>query len=546
MEKSGRGMSERMMLVILGILFMGVLAILWAIVTRPVGIMYHLVRTVESLGTWYLTPWGISFHNLTLGKDNDVRFIDIYTSSIPFGIIAALIVVYIGYRLKKKAQNEHLSSIISHEKTSPPDWKSIMRRQAILYPANQFFLDYAINDFADLTKGVARMPYTAIDVILRSGAYRGTKLVDGQEALECDRSALTTFLSGYMGELNPFFTARTDYTISSDPMPSNEIIADIINNSLKWHHCIILYPALFRIYGSLVDTGQEFSYFIENTEGYFKDVWRDINRLKKNKRDSLVIGFQDENDEKFKRALFREKHGEDATLFTLMDYLNSEAEGQTGTIGDNLPTVITARQKLIELLTSHRHKPDHIPAGKDKKKGLIYKKQSELMDSERILSANILSQQLSFIKHISPILLKRAYTATMLAASLDTETGGARSLGVLAPAQFRWVRFYDHKLWLFIRAIGGKTAVPEAAGVFQHYLDEKTTQQPIINPQLDRAVEAIINEANNYITPEAKERLEREHLEMHGSPETKREKAARVVHQMTQDALSLLPSSNNE
>lgn len=545
MEKS-KGLSERMMLVIILPLFMGILAVLWAIVQRPIGILYHLARTIESLGLWYLSPWGSNFHNLAAGRPNDVRFLDIYWSSIPFGILAAGLVIYYGHKLKNKAKTEHLSSIIAHDKASPPDYKSIMKRQAILYPANQFFLDYSINEFADLSSGVARFPHTAIDVILLSGAYRGTKLLDGQEVLECDRIAISQYLKDYMGELNPFYTAKINYTVSNDPLPSNDELNDIIYNKLEWHHCIILYPALFRIYGSLVDTGQEFAYFIEETENFLKEVWRDLNNLKRRQKDRLVIGFQDKHDEQFKRAIFNEKYGDAETLFTLKDYLNSTDDTISGTIGDNLPSTQYAREKLIELLTSHRHTPDRIPAGKDKKTGLIFKEQNSLLDSERILAANILNQQQNFIRHITPIILKRAYISTMLAASLDSETGGARSLGVLAPAQFRWVRFYDYKLWAFLRPIGGKTAVPEASGVFQHYLDEKTTQQPIVNPQVDRAVEAVINEANNYITPEVKQRLQQAHAEMHGEEDTPQEKAAQAVHSMAQDAVSLFPTPNHQ
>lgn len=543
MKNQGQGLSERMMLVILFAVLIGVLGIFWAIVQRPVGMIYHGIRTLESLGLWYITPWARSFHNLAFGKIDAVPFQWIYISSIPFGLVIALIILLIGHYVAKRARTEHLNAYIAHDKNTVPDWRAIMRRQAVNYPANQFFLDYSLNEFSDISKGVARFPYRAIDVIYESDAYAGTRVVDGLEALRCDRNAISDFLKSYMGPANPFFSAGTNYTVSNDPIPAQEALSDIINNKLEWHHCLLLYPTLYRLYGSLVDTGEDFSLFISRSDEFLREVWRDLNALKSQMGDSLVLGFQDEDDEKFKRAEFSEKYNNTKELFTLEDYLNSQSKVTPNTkIADNLPTVIKARRELLVLLTEHRHRSNRVPAGRDKKTGFIYKSREKMSDSERIFAARALEQQMKFVRHIEPILMRHAYISTMLAASLDEKAKGARSLGVLAPAQFRWMRFYDYKLWSFLRPIGGKTTVPEAAGVFQHYQDELEVEQGIIIPQTDRAVDAIITEADNYMTTAQIQELEEATKRRRNGSSTNRfQKMGQAVRDASDDTLTVFP-----
>ena len=63
--------------------------------------------------------------------------------------------------------------------------------------------------------------------------------------------------------------------------------------------------------------------------------------------------------------------------------------------------------------------------------------------------------------------------------------------GVLAPAQFVWLRAYDRELWYPLNNLGRQALHMEALGAHAHYKMEKITQRPIPKPKVDDAVAAI-------------------------------------------------------
>ena len=63
--------------------------------------------------------------------------------------------------------------------------------------------------------------------------------------------------------------------------------------------------------------------------------------------------------------------------------------------------------------------------------------------------------------------------------------------GVLAPAQFVWLRAYDRQLWYPLNNLGRQAMHMEALGAHAHYKIEKITQRPIPKPKVDDAYEAI-------------------------------------------------------
>lgn len=83
---------------------------------------------------------------------------------------------------------------------------------------------------------------------------------------------------------------------------------------------------------------------------------------------------------------------------------------------------------------------------------------------------------------------QHAFETTALLRALATarEEGG-----VLASAQFVWLRGYDRTLWYPLNNLGRQTYHMEAAGAMSHYKAEKMTSRPIPRPQMDGAVEAI-------------------------------------------------------
>ncbi|PJB69989.1 MAG: type IV secretion system protein [Alphaproteobacteria bacterium CG_4_9_14_3_um_filter_47_13] len=83
---------------------------------------------------------------------------------------------------------------------------------------------------------------------------------------------------------------------------------------------------------------------------------------------------------------------------------------------------------------------------------------------------------------------QHAFETTALLRGLQTarEEGG-----VLAPAQFVWLRGYDRILWYPLNNLGRQAFHMEALGAMAHFKAEKLTRRPIPRPKLDYAVNSI-------------------------------------------------------
>ena len=77
-------------------------------------------------------------------------------------------------------------------------------------------------------------------------------------------------------------------------------------------------------------------------------------------------------------------------------------------------------------------------------------------------------------------------TAMMRALAFAREEGG-----VLAPAQFVWLRAHDRNLWYPLNNMGRQSFHMEALGAMAHYKAERMTQRPIPVPKLEFAVQSI-------------------------------------------------------
>jgi len=93
---------------------------------------------------------------------------------------------------------------------------------------------------------------------------------------------------------------------------------------------------------------------------------------------------------------------------------------------------------------------------------------------------------------------RHAYTNTALMALLNAARLQA---GVLAPAQFVWLKLVDRPLWYALSSLGfgsagiGRSLHPnprvEALGARDHWAAERLVGGPAVEPSLDRAVEAL-------------------------------------------------------
>lgn len=83
---------------------------------------------------------------------------------------------------------------------------------------------------------------------------------------------------------------------------------------------------------------------------------------------------------------------------------------------------------------------------------------------------------------------QHAYENTaMLRALLTAREEG----GVLAPAQFLWLRGHDRNLWYPLNNLGRQAFHMEALGAMCHYKAEKMAQRPIPRPKMEDAVKSM-------------------------------------------------------
>lgn len=82
---------------------------------------------------------------------------------------------------------------------------------------------------------------------------------------------------------------------------------------------------------------------------------------------------------------------------------------------------------------------------------------------------------------------RHAYVGTLIASLLEI----ARHEGVLATAEFLWLKPVDRRLWYLLNNVGRQTAVVEVAGIYAHWLAEKRLKRPMRTPMVKEAVVAL-------------------------------------------------------
>lgn len=82
---------------------------------------------------------------------------------------------------------------------------------------------------------------------------------------------------------------------------------------------------------------------------------------------------------------------------------------------------------------------------------------------------------------------RHAYVLTVMASMLVL----GRTDGVLASADFLWIKPIDRKLWYTLNCVGRQVAAPEVAGVFAHWLAEKEMGRPLTVPMVEEATNGL-------------------------------------------------------
>lgn len=93
---------------------------------------------------------------------------------------------------------------------------------------------------------------------------------------------------------------------------------------------------------------------------------------------------------------------------------------------------------------------------------------------------------------------RHAYVMTVMAALLEL----ARTDGVLATADFIWLKTVDRQLWYMLNNVGRRAAFPEVAGAIAHWRIESRMQRKLISPMVEEAVKALKMGIEEIIYPE--------------------------------------------
>lgn len=89
-----------------------------------------------------------------------------------------------------------------------------------------------------------------------------------------------------------------------------------------------------------------------------------------------------------------------------------------------------------------------------------------------------------------------AFVTTALLRAMDVARDEG---GVLAPAQFVWLRGHNRTLWYPLNNLGRQAFHPEALGAMSHYRAEKVINRPIPKPRLDDATTSLLDYLNDPI-----------------------------------------------
>lgn len=90
-------------------------------------------------------------------------------------------------------------------------------------------------------------------------------------------------------------------------------------------------------------------------------------------------------------------------------------------------------------------------------------------------------------KLVNQIVHSHAYVLTVMASMLEL----ARKDGVLASADFLWLKPTDRSLWFMLNCVGRQTVFPEVAGPFAHWKIERAMGRRLLVPMVEEAVNGL-------------------------------------------------------
>lgn len=97
---------------------------------------------------------------------------------------------------------------------------------------------------------------------------------------------------------------------------------------------------------------------------------------------------------------------------------------------------------------------------------------------------------------------EHAFVLTVMGSLIES----TRQLGVLASADFLWLKPLDRRLWFMLNSVGRQVPFVEVAGPFAHWIYEKHLGKKVVTPMVKEAVNALEDSMNDTIyVPESEE-----------------------------------------
>ncbi|ABS45734.1 MULTISPECIES: secretion/conjugation apparatus DotM-related subunit [Yersinia pseudotuberculosis complex] len=153
-------------------------------------------------------------------------------------------------------------------------------------------------------------------------------------------------------------------------------------------------------------------------------------------------------------------------------------------------------KKMISYCWSQFKPPDKGEKGKKQKP-----KQRKIEEDSWLYPEIDVSEAEKLISHyyrssetVREVFRKHAYVRTIIVGMFMQ----ARRLGVLPPAEMRWLKFYDREMWHILQNIGRQSYFSEGAGVLGHYLYEFKIGEGHPEPLLDKVIEGLITAVHVY------------------------------------------------
>lgn len=485
---SGSNSNDILLAIPLFLFFCAIMSLLWYVASPMIGFIYKLTRAAESLGLWLIMPWGRYFFSVHKGQP--YTFTSIFLSSMPFNWLFAATICGIGYLAFSKAKNKHIDAKIKN--ADPIGYKDLMRMQAPLFPANQFYLDFPHDKFP-LDRGPARMPMTALEFLNSCDAIIG--IHNSLEATSAKNTGWVINTEAVQRKLIEPFGAINPFSDRAFPHTNQEAVEKAVAD-IPWHLVSIIYVCLMRIHAMevYIDDDDAFAKSYSTADDHLKNIWREINQLKSRMGKKLTLGFADADDEALQRGILEEETSFKAKdLTTLAETLAIE--------GPNLDTTKKARSEIVAMLASHLNMdPNQKTFIKDKKGNpKLLKNLSRAERAKYDIRQKRLTKTIT--ETIRGLLSQNGYLfGTVATLLLHTRRGG-----ILPPALFRWMRYYDYPMWCFLRVVGMNTPTPEVAGMFDHYQIETKAGRAYSRPYITSSIEGIRLEANKYVTDEMRE-----------------------------------------